>query len=99
MEKLPKISIITPTLNAAETLEACILSVKNQTYLNKEHLIIDGQSTDGTLHILKKHAENYPQLKWITENDDGIYDAMNKGIDLSSGDWLYFMGSDDYFLL
>jgi glycosyltransferase involved in cell wall biosynthesis len=97
MKKLPKISIITPTLNAADTLEACILSIKNQTYLNKEHLIIDGQSTDGTLHILKKHAENYPQLKWITENDDGIYDAMNKGIDLSSGDWLYFMGSDDFF--
>ena len=97
MEKLPKISIITPTLNAEETVEACILSVKNQTYLNKEHLIIDGQSTDGTLNILKKHAENYPQLKWITERDEGIYDAMNRGIDLSSGDWLYFMGSDDVF--
>ena len=97
MEKLPKISIITPTLNAEETIEACILSVKNQTYLNKEHLIIDGQSTDGTLKILKKHAKNNPQLKWITDNDEGIYDAMNRGIDLSSGDWLYFMGSDDIF--
>jgi glycosyltransferase involved in cell wall biosynthesis len=97
MEKFPKISIITPTLNAEETIEACILSVKNQTYLNKEHLIIDGQSSDGTLEILKKHAKHYSQLKWITENDEGIFDAMNKGIDLSSGDWLYFMGSDDIF--
>jgi glycosyltransferase involved in cell wall biosynthesis len=95
MEKLPKISIITPTLNAGETIEACILSVKNQTYLNKEHLIIDGQSTDGTLNILKKHVEQYPHLKCISEKDEGIYDAMNRGIDLSSGDWLYFMGSDD----
>ena len=97
MEKLPKISIITPTLNAEESIEDCILSVKNQTYLNKEHLIIDGQSTDGTLDILKKHAKNYPSLKWITDNDEGIYDAMNRGIDLSSGDWLYFMGSEDVF--
>ena len=95
MEKLPKISIITPTLNAEETIEACILSVKNQTYLNKEHLIIDGQSTDGTLNIVKKHVEQYPHLKFISEKDEGIYDAMNRGIDLSSGDWLYFMGSDD----
>lgn len=97
MEKLPKISIITPTLNAGETIEACILSVKNQTYSNKEHLIIDGQSTDGTLEIIRKHANNYSQLKWISEKDGGIYDAMNKGIDLSSGDWLYFLGSDDVF--
>ncbi len=95
MEKLPKISIITPTLNAEETIEACILNVKNQAYLNKEHLIIDGQSTDGTLNILQKYAKNNPQLKWITDNDEGIFDAMNRGIDLSSGDWLYFMGSND----
>ena len=97
METLPKISIITPTLNAEETIEACILNVKNQTYLNKEHLIIDGHSTDGTLKILKKHAKNNPHLKWITDNDEGIYYAMNRGIDLSSGDWLYFMGSGDIF--
>jgi len=97
MEKLPKISVITPTLNSEKTLEACILSVANQTYSNKEHLIIDGQSTDGTLSISKKHAANYPQTKWVSEKDGGIYDAMNKGIDLSSGDWLYFLGSDDIF--
>jgi glycosyltransferase involved in cell wall biosynthesis len=97
MEKLTKISIITPTLNSEKTIEACILSVANQTYSNKEHLIIDGQSTDGTLSILKKHAAKYPQIKCVSEKDGGIYDAMNKGIDLSSGDWLYFLGSDDIF--
>lgn len=97
MEKLPKISIITPTLNAARTLEACILSVANQTYAPKEHLIIDGQSTDGTLGICEQYAAKYPQIKWVSEKDGGIYDAMNKGIDLSSGDWLYFLGSDDIF--
>ncbi len=97
MIKLPKISIITPTLNAGKTLEACILSVVNQTYLNKEYMIIDGLSTDGTLGIVKKYADIYPYIKWISEKDEGIYDAMNKGIDLSSGEWIYFLGADDSF--
>ena len=97
MIKLPKISIITPTLNAGKTLEACILSVVNQTYLNKEYLIIDGLSTDGTLGIVKKYADIYPYIKWISEKDEGIFEAMNKGIDLSSGEWIYFLGADDSF--
>jgi glycosyltransferase involved in cell wall biosynthesis len=97
MENFPKISIITPTLNAATTLEACIKSVAHQTYAPKEHLIIDGQSTDGTLGICRKYAAKFPQIKWVSEKDGGIYDAMNKGIDLSSGEWLYFLGSDDLF--
>ncbi len=97
MIKLPKISIITPTLNAGKTLEACILSVVNQTYLNKEYLIIDGLSTDGTPGMVKKYADIYPYIKWVSEKDAGIYDAMNKGIDLSSGEWIYFLGADDSF--
>ena len=97
MKQLPKISIITPTLNSESDIKSCILSVANQTYLNKEHLIIDGSSTDATLKIVKKYAEKYPHIKWISEKDKGIYDAMNKGIDLASGDWLYFLGSDDIF--
>jgi glycosyltransferase involved in cell wall biosynthesis len=97
MIKLPKISIITPTRNAGKTLEACILSVVNQTYLNKEYIIIDGLSTDGTLGIVKKYADIYPYIKWISEKDEGIYNAMNKGIDLSSGEWIYFLGADDSF--
>ena len=97
MIKLPKISIITTTLNTGKTLEACILSVVNQTYLNKEYMIIDGLSTDGTLGIVKKYADIYPYIKWISEQDEGIYEAMNKGIDLSSGEWIYFLGADDSF--
>ena len=60
-------------------------------------MIIDGLSTDGTLGIVKKYADIYPYIKWISEKDEGIYDAMNKGIDLSSGEWIYFLGADDSF--
>ena len=60
-------------------------------------MIIDGLSTDGTLGIVKKYAEIYPYIKWISEKDEGIYNAMNKGIDLSSGEWIYFLGADDIF--
>ena len=91
----PLISIITPTYNSAKHLKACILSVAKQSYANKEHLILDNLSTDGTLHILNKYLARYPHLRLITEGDKGIYDAMNKGISLSKGEWLYFLGSDD----
>ena len=86
-----KFSILTPTLNSAESLERTINSVLQQNYDNWEHIIIDGGSTDGTIEIIKK----YPHLKWISEPDRGIYDAMNKGITLANGDWIYFLGSDD----
>ena len=91
----PHISIITPTYNSAEYLEACILSVARQSYAHKEHLIIDNLSTDGTFEIVRKYADQYPHIRLIAEKDNGIYDAMNKGIERSSGDWLYFLGSDD----
>lgn len=93
----PKITIITPTFNSEKDLEACILSVANQTYENKEHLIIDGLSSDGTLAIAKKYADEYSHIKWISEKDEGIYDAMNNGIDMATGEWIYFLGSDDIF--
>jgi glycosyltransferase involved in cell wall biosynthesis len=95
MENLPKISIITPTLNSEKVIESCLKSVAEQTYEKKEHLIIDGQSRDKTLEIVKKYVAKYPHIKWISEKDGGIYDAMNKGINLSSGQRLYFLGSDD----
>lgn len=97
MSELPKISIITPTLNSEKDLEACVLSVAGQTYENKEHLIIDGKSTDNTIDIIKKYAEKYPHLRWISEKDGGIYEAMNKGVDMAGGEWVYFLGSDDVF--
>lgn len=94
----PLITIITPTFNAAAHLSACIESVASQTYLNIEHLIIDGLSTDNTIEIVKEYTQKYPHIRYISEKDAGIYDAMNKGIEMASGEWLYFLGSDDYLI-
>jgi glycosyltransferase involved in cell wall biosynthesis len=92
----PLISIITTTLNSESTIEDTIKSVLNQAYKNIEYLIIDGNSTDRTLSIIK----NYERFidYWVSEPDKGIYDAMNKGISKSHGDWIYFLGSDDILL-
>jgi glycosyltransferase involved in cell wall biosynthesis len=90
---LPKVSIITPVLNAENTIHAAIQSVENQEYSNIEYLIIDGISTDGTLEIIKSFELKY--LKLFSEKDKGIYDAMNKALDLVTGEWVYFLGSDD----
>jgi glycosyltransferase involved in cell wall biosynthesis len=95
MEKLPKISIITVILNGETSLEACILSVAQQTYPNKEHIFMDGLSTDNSLQIIRNFAEKYPHIRWFSEKDEGIYDAMNRGIDMAAGGWVYFLGSDD----
>lgn len=91
----PLITIITVVFNGANTLERAILSVTNQTYPNTEFIIIDGGSTDGTLDIIRKyeHAISY----WVSEADAGIYDAWNKGAKQSHGEWVCFLGSDDYF--
>lgn len=97
MQSRPKISIITPVFNAEKDIEACIQSVICQTYQDYEHLIIDGLSSDGTLEIVGRYVEKYPRLRLFSEKDEGIYEAMNKGIDRASGEWLYFMGSDDVF--
>jgi glycosyltransferase involved in cell wall biosynthesis len=91
----PLISIITPVFNAKNELECAIDVVKRQTYANKEHIVIDGGSTDGTLEILKKKDNDVEY--WLSEADAGIYDALNKGIDAATGDWLYFLGVDDVF--
>jgi len=89
-----KISIVIPTYNSEKTLERAIESVINQTYKNIEVIIIDGGSSDKTLNIIKKYKNKIDY--WVSEKDDGIYDAMNKGIKKSNGDILYFLGSDDY---
>lgn len=86
------ISIITVVRNGASTIEQTILSVLNQDYPDFEFVVVDGVSTDGTLDILAKYSD---KIRYISEADAGIYDAMNKGISLAKGDWLYFLGSDD----
>jgi len=92
---LPLISVITVVFNGAETLEHTIRSVIKQTYDNVEHIIIDGGSTDATVNILRQydHVIDY----WISEKDGGIYDAMNKGISLCSGEYVGMLNSDDMF--
>lgn len=93
--RLPLVSVITPALNASATIEATIESVVNQSYRNIEFILVDGQSTDGTVDIIKKAARKHQMIRWISEPDNGAYDAMNKGLAMSLGDWVYFLGADD----
>lgn len=88
-----KITIITVTYNSAKTLRQTIESVVSQTYNNIEYIIIDGGSTDGTVDIIKEHADKIAY--WISEPDKGIYDAFNKGIIAATGEYIEFLGSDD----
>jgi glycosyltransferase involved in cell wall biosynthesis len=89
----PLITVITPVFNGKESLESSILSVVSQNCDNVEYIIVDGASTDGTLDILRKHESSIDY--WVSEPDRGIYDAMNKGVQLAKGRWLCFLGSDD----
>lgn len=91
----PKISIITVCYNAAQTIESTLNSALNQTYPNKEIVVVDGLSNDGTVEIVKKFASRIS--KWVSEKDKGIYDAMNKGAKIASGDWIYFLNAGDVF--
>ena len=90
-----KISIITVTFNSEETLEDTITSVADQVYNDVEHIVIDGGSSDGTLEILDKYKDKLSKI--VSEEDDGIYDAMNKGIGLATGEVIGFLNSDDFF--
>jgi glycosyltransferase involved in cell wall biosynthesis len=90
-----KISIITVCYNSAATLEKTILSVAAQTYKNIEYIIVDGNSKDGTIEIIQNHQDKITQ--WISEPDKGLYDAMNKGISMATGDLVGILNSDDTF--
>lgn len=90
-----KLSLITATFNNHETIRRCLDSVSAQTYKDIEHIIVDGQSTDGTLDLISEYRNKDARV--ISEQDSGVYDALNKGISLSSGDIIGFLHSDDYF--
>lgn len=91
-----KISIITVCYNSEKTIEQTIKSVVNQSYNNIEYIIVDGKSKDGTLEIIKKYQKKYPKIiKYISEKDKGIFDAMNKGLKMSTGDYAGILNSDD----
>lgn len=92
------ISIITATYNSANTINDTIQSVLRQTNKDFEYLIIDGGSTDETIDIVKSYESEFSgRLKWVSEKDKGIYDAMNKGIKMASGDIIGILNSDDYY--
>jgi glycosyltransferase involved in cell wall biosynthesis len=92
----PKVTVITSTFNCQSQLERCLNSVMQQDYPHIEHILIDGGSTDGTLEILEAYSHHIDY--WASEPDEGIYDAWNKGLRASSGEWICFLGADDELL-
>ncbi|WMW22214.1 glycosyltransferase family 2 protein [Methanolobus mangrovi] len=94
MTQKPFISVVVAVYNGAKTLQRCIDSVYNQTSQNKELIIIDGGSTDKSVDILNANDDKI--VYWISEPDNGIYNAWNKALDHVNGEWIYFLGSDDY---
>lgn len=91
----PLITVIVAVYNGEDTLQQCIDSVANQTYPNKQLIIVDGDSNDGTVQLLKDNREKIDY--WISEPDSGVYNAWNKGLKQANGDWICFLGTDDYF--
>ena len=93
-----KVSIITATYNSAKTLKDTMESVLRQTYPEIEYIIVDGNSTDETLETIRQYEPLFGEkMKWISERDKGIYDAMNKGISMATGDIMGILNSDDFF--
>ncbi|GAA4815309.1 glycosyltransferase family 2 protein [Litoribaculum gwangyangense] len=98
-KKHPLLSIIIPTFNSAGTITETLESIVNQIYTNIEVIVVDGFSNDTTCELVNKFkaAYSHSTITLVSEKDKGVYDAMNKGIKLAKGDFLYFMGSDDVF--
>jgi glycosyltransferase involved in cell wall biosynthesis len=90
-----KISVITVAYNSAATIAATLKSVASQTHVDVEHIVVDGASTDGTPDVVREHGPRVARM--VSEPDRGIYDAMNKGVRLASGDIVGFLNADDYY--
>ena len=89
-----KVSIITPVYNGAGFLEKCIQSIRDNTHGDVEHIVVDAGSTDGTLDILERHGE---EIQWLSEPDEGIADAMNKGVSMATGQIVGQLNSDETY--
>lgn len=96
-ERIVKITIITVCYNSEKTINDCISSVLSQRNIELEYILVDGKSKDGTVDIIKGYAEKNKVIRWVSEPDSGIYDAMNKGIAMSTGDIIGILNSDDYY--
>lgn len=92
-----KISIITITFNSTKTIQRALESVQSQTYKDIEHIVVDGASKDGTKERIEAYAKAHPNVRWVSEPDEGIYNAINKGISMATGDVIGFLHSDDVF--
>ncbi|MCE5204795.1 MAG: glycosyltransferase [Porphyromonadaceae bacterium] len=92
---MKSLSIITVTYNAASTLERTLVSVREQTYPHIEHLVVDGESKDNTVALIRQYAGE--KMVWVSEPDKGLYDAMNKAVGMASGDYLCFLNAGDTF--
>ena len=93
-----RLSIIIATFNVSRTLEKALESVKNQTFQDWECIIVDGSSKDKTVDIIKKYVSIDLRFRYISEPDEGIYDAFNKGWKMAQGEWIYYLGADDELL-
>ncbi len=91
------VSIVTPSLNGDKYIEDCIKSIKSQTYKNIEHIIVDGGSQDNTIEIIKKYEHSY-NMKWLSEPDNGMYDAINKGFAIAKGEIYAWLNTDDMYM-
>lgn len=93
-----KVTVITTTYNSAATLRDTLESVLGQTYPDYEHIIVDGGSKDNTMDIVREYEAKFNgRLRWVSESDKGIYDAMNKGLKMATGEVVGFLNSDDYY--
>jgi glycosyltransferase involved in cell wall biosynthesis len=93
--ELPLVSVITAVFNARKYIAECIESISRQDYPHIEHIILDAGSTDGTIDVVRQYEDRI--ALWVSEPDHGVYDAWNKGLDLALGEWIAFLGADDYY--
>lgn len=96
MPDLPSITVVTPTFNAAATIEETLASIHSQGYERLEHVVVDGGSTDGTLELLERESAA-GRLRFVSEPDDGLSDAFNKGVAMATGDFIGWLNADDVY--